>query len=384
MSLPVHPQQRPADPSARRGRRADPAVVALALVAGILGGAIGAFAMGSLDPDQERPSVTSTLPLTPAADGSVQQGSVAAIAQGALPSVVLITVGSEVEGGVGSGFVIDEAGYIVTNLHVVQQALDAQESVTVEFMNSEPMDAEIVGGDPAYDIAVLKVDTTGLPALELADTVPAQVGAPVVAVGAPLGLEATVTAGIVSALDRPVVAGAIETASFINAIQTDAAINPGNSGGPLLDMTGRVIGVNSAIAQLPGQGGLAPGGSIGLGFAIPAAQVARTARSLIETGTSDHPVIGVFVDLTYSGEGARVQSESQDGTAPVVAGGPADEAGVEPGDVILAIDGQRIDDGSDLIVTLRAREIGEDVELLVRSGDGGERTLTMTLRGAAQ
>ncbi len=384
MLLPVHPQQRPADPPSRPGRRADPAILALALVAGILGGAIGAVAIESLDPDQERPFVTSSLPLTPVGDGTAAQGSVSAIAQGALPSVVLITVGTEVEGGVGSGFVIDEAGYIVTNLHVVQQALDAQESVTVEFMNSDPLEAEIVGGDPAYDIAVLKVDQTGLPALELADSAPALVGAPVVAVGAPLGLEATVTAGIVSALDRPVVAGDSETASFINAIQTDAAINPGNSGGPLLDMTGRVIGVNSAIAQLPGQSGMTQGGSIGLGFAIPAAQVARTARSLIETGTSDHPVIGVFIDLAYSGEGARVQSESQDGTDPVIAGGPADEAGIEPGDVILAIDGQRIDDGSDLIVTLRAREIGEDVELLVRSGDGPERTLTMTLQGASQ
>ncbi len=145
-----------------------------------------------------------------------------------------------------------------------------------------------------------------------------------------------------------------------------------------------MIGVTSAIAQLPGQPGLASGGSIGLGFAIPAAQVARTARSLIETGTSDHPVIGVFVDLAYSGEGARVQREAQDGTEPVIAGGPAEEAGVEPGDVILAIDGERIADGSDLIVTLRAREIGEKVELLVRSQDGDERTLTMTLRGASQ
>ncbi|MGB3764534.1 MAG: trypsin-like peptidase domain-containing protein [Ornithinimicrobium sp.] len=382
MSWPVHPAQRSADPSSRR--RADPAVVALALVAGILGGAIGAFAMGALDPDQERPSLVSTLPLASAAGGSGQRGSVTAIAQGALPSVVLITVGSETEGGVGSGFVIDTAGYIVTNLHVVQQAMDAQESVSVEFMDSAPLEAEIVGGDPAYDIAVLRVDRTGLPALELADSAQAQVGAPVVAVGAPLGLESTVTAGIVSALDRPVVAGDSETASFINAIQTDAAINPGNSGGPLLDATGRVIGVNSAIAQLPGQGGLGPGGSIGLGFAIPSAQVARTARSLIETGTSDHPVIGVFVDLAYSGEGARVQRESDAGTDPVVSGGPADEAGVEPGDVILAIDGERIADGSDLIVTLRAREIGEDVTLLVRSQDGKERTLTMTLRGASQ
>lgn len=364
-------------------RRADPAIVALALVAGVLGGAIGAFVMDTLDPDQQRPSVVSTLPLTPAADGGTSAGSVTQIAQGALPSVVLITVGGSTQGGVGSGFVIDEDGYILTNLHVVQEALDAQESVTVEFMNSTPMEAEIVGGDPAYDIAVLKVEATGLPALELADSGQVLVGAPVVAVGAPLGLEATVTAGIVSALDRPVVAGDIETASFINAIQTDAAINPGNSGGPLLDMSGRVIGVNSAIAQLPGQGGVGQGGSIGLGFAIPSAQVSRTARSLIDTGTSDHPVIGVLVDLAYTGEGARVQSDGQDGLEPVVAGGPADQAGIKPGEVILAVDSEPIDDGSDLIVTVRSREIGEDVELLVRDDAGVERTVTLTLRGAS-
>lgn len=372
---------------AQRGRRAEPLVVALALVAGLLGGAIGAFVMEGLDPDTQRPAVTSALPLAPAsgsADPATQQGSIAQIAQGALPSVVFITVGTPGEGGVGSGFVIDETGHIVTNLHVVQQALTAGDSVTVEFQNGLRLEADIVGGDPAYDIAVLKVDQGGLPKLEFADSSQVQVGIPVVAVGAPLGLEATVTSGIVSALDRPVVAGNLETASFINAIQTDAAINPGNSGGPLLDLSGRVIGVNSAIAQLPGQNTMAPGGSIGLGFAIPADQVSRTAQSLIETGTSDHPVIGVFVDLAYAGEGARVQAEGEDGQNPIVAGGPADDAGIKPGEVILEVDGQRIDDGSDLIVTLRSLEIGATVDLLIRGTDDTERTVSLTLAGASE
>lgn len=372
---------------AQRGRRAEPLVVALALVAGLLGGAIGAFVMEGLDPDTQRPAVTSALPLAPAsgsAEPAAQQGSIAQIAQGALPSVVFITVGAPGEGGVGSGFVIDETGHIVTNLHVVQQALTAGDSVTVEFQNGLRLEADIVGGDPAYDIAVLKVDQGGLPKLEFADSSQVQVGIPVVAVGAPLGLEATVTSGIVSALDRPVVAGNLETASFINAIQTDAAINPGNSGGPLLDLSGRVIGVNSAIAQLPGQNTMAPGGSIGLGFAIPADQVSRTAQSLIETGTSDHPVIGVFVDLAYAGEGARVQEEGEDGQNPIVAGGPADAAGIKPGEVILEVDGQRIDDGSDLIVTLRSLEIGATVDLLIRGTDDTERTVSLTLAGASE
>ncbi len=370
-----------------RSRRADPAVIALALVAGLLGGAIGAFVMDTFDADTERPAVISALPLTPAssdAGSSTPQGSIAAIAQGALPSVVFIAVGTPADGGVGSGFVIDQAGYVVTNLHVVQQALTAGESVTVEFQNGPRLEAEIVGGDPAYDIAVLKVDQDGLPALEFADSSQVQVGAPVVAVGAPLGLEATVTAGIVSALDRPVVAGDLETASFINAIQTDAAINPGNSGGPLLDLSGRVIGVNSAIAQLPGQSGLAPGGSIGLGFAIPSDQVSRTARSLIETGTSDHPVIGVFVDLAYTGDGARVREEGEGGQDPIIDGGPADDAGIKPGEIILEVDGQRIDDGSDLIVTLRSQQIGDTVDLLIRGTDDAERNVSLTLAGASE
>lgn len=381
MSLPMTPHEG----RVKRGRRADPAVVALALVAGLLGGAIGASVMEGLDPDTERPAVTSALPLVPASgEPAAQQGSIAQIAQGALPSVVFITVGTPGDGGVGSGFVIDEDGHIVTNLHVVQQALTAGETVTVEFQNGPRLEAEIVGGDPAYDIAVLKVDQGGLPALEFADSSQVQVGVPVVAVGAPLGLEATVTSGIVSALDRPVVAGDVETASFINAIQTDAAINPGNSGGPLLDLSGRVIGVNSAIAQLPGQSGLAPGGSIGLGFAIPADQVSRTAQSLIETGTSDYPVIGVFVDLAYAGEGARVQAEGEDGQNPIVAGGPADAAGIKPGEVILEVDGQRIDDGSDLIVTLRSLQIGDTVDLLMQGTDEVERTVSLTLAGASE
>ena len=144
MSVPMTPQGR----RAQRGRRADPAVVALAVVAGLLGGVIGAAVMEGLDPDAERPAVTSALPLAPASGSSepaAGQGSIAQIAQGALPSVVFITVGSPGDGGVGSGFVIDEAGHIVTNLHVVQQALTAGESVTVEFQNGPRLEADIVG-----------------------------------------------------------------------------------------------------------------------------------------------------------------------------------------------------------------------------------------------
>jgi putative serine protease PepD len=214
----------------------------------------------------------------------------------------------------------------------------------------------------------------------------------VVAVGAPLGLDSTVTSGIVSALNRPVTAGDLENPSFINAIQTDAAINPGNSGGPLLDLTGQVIGVNSALARFPESFAGGPAGNIGLGFAIPADQVERTATELIETGSSQHPVIGVLVDLAYTGEGARVLEEVPEEEVPedeepvesVIEGGPADEAGIQPGEVILRIDDQRIDGSSELIVTLRSYQVGDTVEVLVRDADDEERTVSMTLQGSDQ
>ncbi len=361
-------------------------LVALALVAGMLGGVVGAVTISALDADRERPSVRSALPLTPASDGSAAPGTISQIARAALPSVVLINVGDNEagEGGLGSGFVVDPAGFIVTNLHVVAGAVDGGEEVTVTFMDGPSLPAEVIGGDPAYDIAVLKIDRTGLPALEFAPASAVQVGMSVLAVGAPLGLENTVTSGIVSAIDRPVVAGELDSASFINAIQTDAAINPGNSGGPLLDLSGRVIGVNSAIAQVPQQRSFGTSGSIGLGFAIPSDQAERTAMSLIDTGTSDHPVIGVLLDLSYAGDGARVLTEVEDGQEAVIPGGPAAEAGVEPGDIIMAIDGESIDDGSHLIVVLRSREIGDQVDVLLRNPDGQERTVSVTLSGASE
>nr|MDQ3359941.1 trypsin-like peptidase domain-containing protein [Actinomycetota bacterium] len=232
----------------------------------------------------------------------------------------------------------------------------------------------------------------GLQPLQFADSDQVEVGSGVVAVGAPLGLDSTVTSGIVSALNRPVTAGDLENPSFINAIQTDAAINPGNSGGPLLDLTGQVIGVNSALARFPESFAGGPPGNIGLGFAIPADQVERTATELIETGSSQHPVIGVLVDLAYTGEGARVLEEVPEEEVPedeepvesVIEGGPADEAGIQPGEVILRIDDQRIDGSSELIVTLRSYQVGDTVEVLVRDADDEERTVSMTLQGSDQ
>jgi putative serine protease PepD len=221
---------------------------------------------------------------------------------------------------------------------------------------------------------VLKVDRTDLVPLALGDSDEVEVGQSVVAVGAPLGLQGTVTSGIVSALNRPVQAGDAEQTSFINAIQTDAAINPGNSGGPLLDSQGRVIGINSAIAQPPGQNAA---GSIGLGFAIPSNQARRTAEQLIADGVATYPVIGVLLDSSYTGVGVKVAEQAGGGVEPITPGSAAEQAGIRPGDVIVAINGTPVTVPDELIVAIRARAPGETVSLTVREPAGDRDVLVV-------
>ncbi|AXH97643.1 S1C family serine protease [Ornithinimicrobium avium] len=371
---------RPASPPRRR--RAAPVVLA-SLVAGLIGGLGGGILAQTLQVGEGTAQETATsaglpdpVPVAVAPDGTVQ-----ALSKAVLPSVALISIGADGVGGQGSGFVIREDGYVLTNHHVIRAAAARGGQITVELPGQEPMEAEVVGSDPAYDIAVLKVDRQGLTPLAFADPQGVEVGQTVVAVGAPLGLDSTVTAGIVSALDRPVVAGEDDVVSYINAIQTDAAINPGNSGGPLLDLAGNVVGVNSAIAQMPSSAA-SSAGSIGLGFAIPAQQAERTATQLIETGTSQHPVMGVHIDLLWAGEGARVLGEVRGGAPPVIPGGPAEAAGVRPGDIIVSVDGTRIRDAQHLLVELRSHAVGDTVEMALRGEDGQERTVDIVLAGA--
>jgi putative serine protease PepD len=210
------------------------------------------------------------------------------------------------------------------------------------------------------------------------------VGDSVIAVGAPLGLDSTVTSGIVSALNRPVTAGGAgaSSASFINAIQTDAAINPGNSGGPLLDMSGRVIGVNSAIARVASAlSADGQSGNIGVGFAIPSDQVRKTAEQLIASGKATHPVVGVLLDTTYKGEGVKIASVPQNGSPPITKGGPADKAGLKPGEVIVRLDGRPVTGPDEFVVAVRAKSVGETVQLTVRTASR-ERTVKMILQAA--
>ena len=354
--------------------------LAVALVAGLIGGLLGGVLAdrGAFEstgaPGAPAPSVGTGATTRP-------DGSVANIAARTTPSVVTLRVEGGGGTGTGSGWVYDGRGHIVTNNHVVASAADGGE-ITVVLANGQQVPATIVGRDASYDHAVVKVDRTDLEPLTLGRSADVVVGDQVIAVGAPLGLDSTVTSGIVSALDRPVTPGEADDQSFINAIQTDAAINPGNSGGPLLDMQGRVIGVNSAIARAPGSELSGQSGNIGVGFAIPSDQVSTTVEQLITTGKAVHPIIGVFLDSTYDGEGVRIADEGPDGQPAVAPDGPAAEAGLEAGDVVIAFEGRPVSEDGELVVLIRSRTVGEQVTLTILRG-GAERDVTMVLQGSA-
>ncbi len=299
-------------------------------------------------------------------------GSIAEMVEAVLPAVVSIAIENGRDQGSGSGFVIRPDGYILTNNHVAAPAADGG-SLTVVFENGESAPAEIVGRNSSYDLAVLKVDAENLPVAKLGDSGQVTVGDVAVAIGAPLGLEGTVTSGIISSLDRAVTAGGSGEMAYINAIQTDAAINPGNSGGPLLNSIGQVVGINSAIATLaPSFSGEV--GSIGLGFAIPINSARRIAEEIIDTGDSSTPIIGVTLDTTYTDGGSRISE--------VTPGGPADAAGLRSGDVITSLQGRDTSDSTELVVAIRSFAPGETVQLTFSRG-GQARTVNLVL-GASE
>ncbi|MGA5201827.1 trypsin-like peptidase domain-containing protein [Streptomyces variegatus] len=352
--------------------------VLLALVSGGIGGAVGTYL--------ERNGGVGTVELPQAGKEAAARDadSVAGIAGRALPSVVTLHVSGAGEQGTGTGFVLDTRGHILTNNHVVQPAGSGGE-ITVAFNGGQSAQAEVVGRDSGYDLAVVKVKgVSGLTPLPLGNSDNVQVGDPVVAIGAPFDLAGTVTSGIISAKQRPITAGGEKgdgsDVSYVDALQTDAPINPGNSGGPLLDARARVIGINSAIrsADSGSTQDSSRSGSIGLGFAIPINQGKRVAEELINTGKATHPVIGITLDMDYTGDGARVATEGSEGGAPVTAGGPGAKAGIKAGDVITEVDGQRVHSGEELIVKTRAHRPGDRLELTVERG-GKERRVSLVL-----
>lgn len=353
-------------------RRGVPAVlVVLLTLIGLLGGFVLGAAFG---PALFAPGGGGSA----ATPGHSSASPIADVAATALPSTVFIQVSSDLGASTGTGLVFREDGYIVTNHHVIADAVDGG-GVAVAFSDGQMLEAEIVGSTRDYDLAVLHVERHDLVPLPLANSDDVLVGDSVVAVGAPLGLDGTVTAGIVSALNRAVTAGFPGDISFINAIQTDAAINPGNSGGPLLNLNGEVIGINTAIAQ-PG-GAASATGSIGLGFAIPSNQVARTSDQIIEVGYATYPVIGVYLDTSHRGPGALVADDNPDQPA-VNPGGPADEAGIRSGDIILAIDGAPVTGSDEAIVVIRSNSPGDSITLTIERA--GARTDVELILGESE
>jgi putative serine protease PepD len=323
--------------------------------AALIGAGGGAATYAVLDADG-----TTTIREVPveSAEPASSTTSIADIVKRTSPSVVEITVtgtadnpfGGDGAVAQGSGFVYDEAGHVITNQHVVGDA----DTASVRFSDGSVHDAEVVGTDPSTDLAVLKVDAPAslLQPLRLANSDALSVGDGVIAIGSPFGLDQTVTAGIVSALHREI--SAPNNFAIDDAIQTDAAINHGNSGGPLLDMSGRVVGVNAQIES-------ESGGNVGVGFAVPSNTVKRIADALIADGAVEHAYLGVSLDSTDEEPGAHVTD--------VRSGTPAEDAGLRAGDVITAAGGETVADADDLRRLIDSRSPGDELELTVARGD---------------
>ncbi|HEY4625057.1 MAG TPA: trypsin-like peptidase domain-containing protein, partial [Blastococcus sp.] len=344
-------------------------VLLAVLFVGALGGGIGWYLTKAND---ETPLLAPGTRLSQVDPGITREpGSVSRIAADVMPAVVSIEVRVGQAGATGSGVVIDgDNGYIVTNNHVVSGADGvAGAEIRAVFFDGSGSAARIVGRDPASDIAVLKVEKPGLVTASLGTSKDVVVGDPVVAIGSPLGLAGTVTSGIVSALERPVrLAGeGSDTNAVIDAVQTDAPINPGNSGGALVDASGALIGINTAIASTGGAGG-----SIGLGFAIPVDTVRHIAEQLISTGSAVHASLGVNTRSVTDGtrDGALVLN--------VEPGSAAARAGIREQDIVIAVEGEPVGSSEELVVTVDAHDPGDTITIeVVRGGSSTEVEATL-------
>jgi putative serine protease PepD len=373
----------PAGPQPPRGRPWLRGVAGLG-VAAVIGGAVGGGAVALADHGRNgavatAPSVQRDDSAAPAqatsSDGTVE-GAAAAIAN----SVVTIDVRSgDGSGGTGSGVIVRSDGYILTNDHVVAAA--GSGGVTVKFADGRTASAKVVGTDASSDLAVIKVEgVSGLTAAKFADSSKLKVGQTVVAIGSPLGLDDTVTSGIVSALHRATRAGPDDNA-VIDAVQTDAAINPGNSGGALVDLAGRLVGINTSIATVSGGsprfGQSSESGNIGIGFAIPSNTAADIADQLIAHGNAAHAYLGVQVSTSSS-------TSTTGGTlASVASGGPAAAAGLRAGDVVVKVGDRAVSNGDELVAAIRSYQPGDRVTLTVHRGSSST-TLTVTLGSDAR
>jgi putative serine protease PepD len=374
--------------TAPRGRGLGAAVLVGALVLGGVAGVGGAAAYQSLTDDAPTgtTSGSSSGPFEATKTTQVQDGTVEKVAESVLPSVVKVNVSGSSGAGSGSGIVLSKDGKILTNNHVVASAVDGG-SITVNFNDGTTKKATVIGTDPLTDVAVIQAeDVSDLTPASLGRSSSLKVGQTVVAVGSPFGLNATVTTGIVSALNRPVSVSTQEDgpqdpfggqqqgqdlSTTYPAIQTDAAINPGNSGGPLVDMSGRVVGINSSIRTASSSS--ESGGSIGLGFSIPIDEVLPIVNQITDDQTPTHARLGVTVSDVGGGtltQGAQLRS--------IESGGAAEQAGLENGDVITKVDDDLVDGSESLVATIRGHRPGDSVTITyVR--DGETRTTTATL-----
>jgi len=387
-------------PAPRRRARAVGLTIGALGIAAVSAGVGGMVATMAAPQGPAMTTITSTAPSgrnVPAV--SVPIGSVEQVAAEVVPSVVKLETKMGRQSEEGSGIILSEDGLILTNSHVVSAAKGVRPTpadapvrpgapgdpavpggfptgltTTVTFADGRTAPFTVVGADPDSDIAVVRAEgVTGLTPITVGSSADLRVGQDVVAIGSPLGLEGTVTTGIVSALNRPVAASgdANNQNTVLDAIQTDAAINPGNSGGALVNMSGELVGVNSAIATLGGDSPEAQGGSIGLGFAIPVDQAKRIADELISTGSASHASLGVQVSNDVTMNGAKI--------VDVVKGGAAATAGLPSGVVVTKVDDRVIGSANALVAAVRSRAPGEKLTLTYLDPAGAAKTVQVTL-----
>jgi putative serine protease PepD len=364
----------------------------LPIIGGVIAG--GAIALAVSSGNTTTHSVTTTTvvrqtgsPTLPTSFSNSKPQSINQIYRAVGPGVVDITTSSTQNSsgvfgfgqsqqteGEGAGVVFDKKGDILTDQHVVAGA----NKVTVKFPDGVKAPASVVGSDTGADLAVIRV--RNVPAAELqplpfGDSSAAQVGDSVIAIGSPFGQPNTVTAGIVSAVGRTITAP--NQFTIPNAIQTDAPINPGNSGGPLINAAGQVIGLNDQI-ETNNTNGQGEGSSSGVGFATPANSDVRIAKEIIATGRARNAYVGVSLDQTVSGGAAIAKTASQNGSAPIVPGSPAAKAGLQPGDIITAVDGTHVASVNQFVATIANYAPGTTVTLNVNR-DGQTKTVKLTL-----
>jgi putative serine protease PepD len=334
------------------------------LIAAMLGAGIGSYAMYQALGGKASSGSVKVVTAPVSTSGPVPDNQAAVVARTVLPSIVEVDVSGPNEQGLGSGIIYTANGYIITNDHVISGA----DVIEVNLANGQKFPARVIGSaiSSGVDIAVLKINATGLPAATFGTTDRLLVGDTAIAIGSPFGLQATVTAGVISSLHRDLRQFGIP---FSDAIQTDAPINPGNSGGALADSRGAVVGVNQAIV------GGDTGGNVGVGFAIPVEWVRRVADQLIATGHAQLAFLGIAGDNLPNAKGAHVNT--------VAPGGPAAGAGIRKDDVIVSLDGKQVDSMNGLIESLLQKNVGDKVVVgLIRSGAHLNVTVTLAARPA--